>query len=139
MKPEGLDADWQRHADAIRAIRQAVFVVEQHVEPELEWDGKDATCRHPLVADAPDDGRAQVAQSIASATTQVRSSVGAHVALVSSGTANPESLGASAAAVNTAANQLATILGPEQPPAGPQQPPADPGQPPAAPPQPPTS
>ena len=67
-----------------------------------------------LVAEAPDDGRALVCRSIAGAATQVRSSAAAHVALVASGTADGQALGASAAAVLTARNQLSTALGPPE-------------------------
>jgi predicted GNAT family N-acyltransferase len=41
-------ADWQRDAEALRAIRHAVFVVEQRVPAELEWDGIDSACRHAI-------------------------------------------------------------------------------------------
>ena len=41
-------ADWPRDAAAVRTVRQAVFVVEQKVPPELEWDGNDAQCMHVL-------------------------------------------------------------------------------------------
>ena len=45
------DAEWARDESALRAVRQAVFVVEQHVPIELEWDGIDAHCRHLLALD----------------------------------------------------------------------------------------
>ena len=41
-------ADWERDREAIRQVRQTVFVVEQSVPPTLEWDGLDAACRHVL-------------------------------------------------------------------------------------------
>ncbi|MBA1189370.1 GNAT family N-acetyltransferase [Pseudomonas entomophila] len=41
-------ADWHKDNAAIRCIREAVFVAEQHVPPELEWDAEDATALHFL-------------------------------------------------------------------------------------------
>lgn len=41
-------ADWERDHDLIREIRQVVFVVEQQVDPELEWDGEDQAAIHAL-------------------------------------------------------------------------------------------
>lgn len=41
-------ADWQT-TPALRSIRQAVFVQEQHVSPELEWDAADADATHFLL------------------------------------------------------------------------------------------
>ncbi len=49
-------AQWDRDEPALRAVRHAVFVVEQDVPESLEWDGLDAGCRHALAEDA--DGRA---------------------------------------------------------------------------------
>lgn len=43
-----VDADWPAHEAAIRAIRQAVFITEQGIPGELEWDGCDAHCHHVL-------------------------------------------------------------------------------------------
>ena len=40
---------WQDGEPLLRAVRQAVFVEEQGIPPELEWDGKDAASRHVLV------------------------------------------------------------------------------------------
>jgi predicted GNAT family N-acyltransferase len=40
--------DWARDGSAIGAIRRAVFVVEQGVPEELEWDDEDARCTHVL-------------------------------------------------------------------------------------------
>jgi len=45
-------ATWSRDADALRAIRHAVFVVEQSVPEALEWDGLDAECAHAIAEDA---------------------------------------------------------------------------------------
>lgn len=44
-------ADWAREQGALRALREAVFVVEQHVPVELEWDGLDGDCEHVLALD----------------------------------------------------------------------------------------
>ncbi len=46
-------ADWQTDAAALCAIRLRVFVEEQHVPLELEWDGEDERCEHALAC-APD-------------------------------------------------------------------------------------
>ena len=50
-EPAGLElrvTDWARDGGAIGAIRRAVFVLEQGVPEELEWDGEDARCTHVL-------------------------------------------------------------------------------------------
>lgn len=47
-------ADWDEDRELIRRIRHAVFVVEQAVDPELEWDGKDAGAVHALAGPSPD-------------------------------------------------------------------------------------
>ena len=41
-------ADWQRDVSALRAIRESVFVAEQQVPIELEWDGLDQDCVHAI-------------------------------------------------------------------------------------------
>ena len=41
-------ADWDRDESSIKAIRQQVFVQEQSVPEELEWDGLDDNARHWL-------------------------------------------------------------------------------------------
>lgn len=41
-------ADWQKDNADIRRIRDSVFVVEQAVSPELEWDAEDAEAVHFL-------------------------------------------------------------------------------------------
>ncbi|NND59877.1 MAG: GNAT family N-acetyltransferase [Gammaproteobacteria bacterium] len=43
-------ADWDRDRERIRSIRETVFVVEQKVDPELEWDGEDESSLHVLAA-----------------------------------------------------------------------------------------
>lgn len=49
-------ADWAADGRELARIRHTVFVVEQNVPAELEWDGIDAACRHALAED--DAGRA---------------------------------------------------------------------------------
>jgi len=41
------DEDWQ----LIKDIRHSVFVVEQSVPPDLEWDGSDRECQHIIALD----------------------------------------------------------------------------------------
>ena len=43
-----VDADWSRDQPGIRAVRHTVFVAEQGIPESLEWDGRDADCRHVL-------------------------------------------------------------------------------------------
>jgi predicted GNAT family N-acyltransferase len=43
-----VDADWYRDAAAIRSVRRQVFVEEQGIPEDLEWDGRDADCCHVL-------------------------------------------------------------------------------------------
>lgn len=43
--------DWDEAPEAIRAIRQAVFIEEQRVPEELEWDETDHVAEHFLVRD----------------------------------------------------------------------------------------
>jgi len=49
-------ATWPREAAALRAVRTAVFIHEQGVPPDMEWDDLDEHCVHVLARDA--DGRA---------------------------------------------------------------------------------
>ncbi|MBN8431523.1 MULTISPECIES: GNAT family N-acetyltransferase [Microbulbifer] len=42
-------ADWQSDRDAIRSVRQKVFVEEQQVPPELEWDEFEESAQHFLI------------------------------------------------------------------------------------------
>lgn len=42
---------WQASEPQLRAIRTEVFILEQHVPAELEWDGEDAHAIHALAAD----------------------------------------------------------------------------------------
>jgi len=46
---------WQESETELRILREFVFIGEQNVPPELEWDGKDESCVHILVQD--DKGR----------------------------------------------------------------------------------
>ena len=39
---------WPAHAVTLQAIRRTVFVVEQHVPEEEEWDDQDAVSQHLL-------------------------------------------------------------------------------------------
>ncbi len=39
-------ADWYGNNGELRRIRQSVFIVEQAVPPELEWDAEDAQAIH---------------------------------------------------------------------------------------------
>ena len=41
-------ADWDRVQVTLRSIREAVFVIEQNVPVELEWDGVDQDCVHVI-------------------------------------------------------------------------------------------
>ena len=41
---------WNEADAALRAVRHAVFVVEQRVPEDLEWDAMDARCTHALAA-----------------------------------------------------------------------------------------
>ncbi len=41
-------ADWQKDNAEIRRIRETVFIAEQSVPPELEWDADDADAVHFL-------------------------------------------------------------------------------------------
>lgn len=45
-------ADWHDSGSALRAVREAVFIREQGVPAELEWDGLDAGCVHLIAVDA---------------------------------------------------------------------------------------
>lgn len=43
-----VDAVWPRDESAIRRVRRDVFIDEQGIPESLEWDGRDAGCRHVL-------------------------------------------------------------------------------------------
>jgi predicted GNAT family N-acyltransferase len=41
-------SNYDEQYDAIRAVRTQVFLVEQHIPPELEYDDDDLTCLHAV-------------------------------------------------------------------------------------------
>jgi predicted GNAT family N-acyltransferase len=43
---------WHDGEPLLHAVREAVFMREQNVPQELEWDGLDESCRHVLALDA---------------------------------------------------------------------------------------
>ncbi|HBA36071.1 MAG TPA: GNAT family N-acetyltransferase [Gammaproteobacteria bacterium] len=45
-------ASWREDEGRLRQVREAVFIREQQVPAELEWDEADRTCIHALVEDA---------------------------------------------------------------------------------------
>lgn len=45
-------ANWQDDGPSLRAIRETVFIHEQQVPVELEWDEFDASCLHILALDS---------------------------------------------------------------------------------------
>jgi predicted GNAT family N-acyltransferase len=45
-------ADWGVDEAALHAVRHDVFVIEQNVPADLEWDGIDPECRHVIAVDA---------------------------------------------------------------------------------------
>lgn len=44
-------ADWPGDEQSIRALRERVFIQEQGIPAELEWDGLDPDCAHLLAYD----------------------------------------------------------------------------------------
>ena len=46
------NAQWPQDADLVRAVRQQVFVIEQCIDPALEWIGDDADFLCVLALDA---------------------------------------------------------------------------------------
>ena len=42
--------DWHDKQDALQSIRKSVFIDEQHVPKELEWDGLDSECTQFLAS-----------------------------------------------------------------------------------------
>ena len=40
---------WHDGEPLLKSVREAVFIREQGIPAELEWDGKDELCRHALV------------------------------------------------------------------------------------------
>ena len=49
------EVDWDSHAPALSSLRQTVFVEEQGVPEDDEWDSADPDCRHFLAESG--DGR----------------------------------------------------------------------------------
>ncbi len=43
---------WQEHASALAQVRRTVFIEEQQIAEEDEWDDHDAECTHLLALDA---------------------------------------------------------------------------------------
>ena len=43
--------NWSKQQQALSEVRREVFIVEQNVPEELEWDDIDAVCRHVLASD----------------------------------------------------------------------------------------
>lgn len=39
---------WHDGGPLLKSVREAVFIKEQGIAPELEWDNLDETCRHAL-------------------------------------------------------------------------------------------
>jgi len=46
-----IQADWTSHHTILSAIRRSVFIEEQQVPEELEWDDLDPSCTHVLARD----------------------------------------------------------------------------------------
>ncbi len=46
-----VEVDWDVNKTAMKAIREAVFIDEQKVPEDLEWDGQDTEARHFLALD----------------------------------------------------------------------------------------
>lgn len=44
--------DWASDSDALSTLRRTVFIEEQHVPEDMEWDEHDATCPHFMAVDA---------------------------------------------------------------------------------------
>ena len=63
------NAQWPQDAEQVHAIRQQVFVVEQGIDPALEWTGDDDQFRSILAFDADQNpigtGRVKVAATTA--------------------------------------------------------------------------
>lgn len=47
--------NWHDAEPLLRAVRETVFMREQGVSAELEWDGLDESCRHALALSAKGD------------------------------------------------------------------------------------
>jgi len=44
--------DWSDAGDGLRSVRRAVFITEQSIPEEMEWDEFDAVSRHAIAEDA---------------------------------------------------------------------------------------
>jgi predicted GNAT family N-acyltransferase len=44
--------DWADAGDGLRAVRRAVFIEEQSIPEDMEWDEFDAVCPHAIAEDA---------------------------------------------------------------------------------------
>jgi predicted GNAT family N-acyltransferase len=47
--------DWAQDSAKLSALRRSVFIEEQHVPEDMEWDEHDATCTHFLACDSAGD------------------------------------------------------------------------------------
>ncbi len=52
MSTETRRAVWDTDAPLMKAVRHEVFVEEQSVDPNIEWDGRDEACEHVVVFEA---------------------------------------------------------------------------------------
>ena len=43
-----IKASWPEQSDVLKSIRESVFVIEQGVSSEIEWDGRDHLCQHVI-------------------------------------------------------------------------------------------
>lgn len=43
-------ATWPQDQKALQLLREKIFIIEQHVPVELEWDGLDENCMHVLAS-----------------------------------------------------------------------------------------
>ncbi len=51
MKYKIIQTSWKKDRQALSHIREKVFIEEQHVTEELEWDDEDKNCTHVLAFD----------------------------------------------------------------------------------------
>ena len=51
MKADVTEVNWSDQQEALSQIRREVFIQEQHVPEDLEWDGLDPGCRHVLAVE----------------------------------------------------------------------------------------
>ena len=49
-----IETHWQDHQQALMQLRETVFIREQHVPRDLEWDGQDEQASHFLALDEAD-------------------------------------------------------------------------------------